>query len=67
MVGFVVVKPKGKTVPTAKQDAAALSAQITGDLNTAKTLAKTKVAANNVSLGEARRTASSCSRCSQRR
>ena len=29
MVGFVVVKPKGKTVPTAKQDAAALSAQIT--------------------------------------
>jgi plastocyanin len=52
MVGFVVVKPKGKTVPTAKQDAAALKTQITGDLNTAKGLAKTKVAADNVSLGE---------------
>ncbi len=53
MVGYVVVKPKGKPVPTAKQDAAALTTQVTGDLQTAKNLAKTKVAADNVSLGEA--------------
>jgi plastocyanin len=53
MVGFVVVKPKGKSVPTAKQDAAAAAAQVTVSARALKKLAKTRVPANHVSLGEA--------------
>jgi plastocyanin len=53
MVGFVVVKPKGKPVPSAKQDAAALVAQVTVAAKAAKKLANTRVPANHVSLGEA--------------
>jgi plastocyanin len=53
MIGYVVVKPKGKSVPSAAQDAAALKAQITTDVLSAKKLAKTKVAPDHVSLGVA--------------
>jgi plastocyanin len=52
MVGFVVVKPKGKTVPSAAQDAAAVGAQIKRDILSAKKLAKTKLPADTVSVGE---------------
>jgi plastocyanin len=51
MVGYVVVRAKGKAVPSAKQDAAALKRQLTTDLLAAKKLASTKIAANHVSLG----------------
>jgi plastocyanin len=53
MVGFVVVKPKGAKVPSAKQDAAALNKQLTTDIAGAKKLATSKVPANQVRLGEA--------------
>src|ERR1700722_4408338 len=53
MVGFVVVKPKGKPVPTAKQDAAATTAQVAVAARAFKKLAKTRIPANHVSLGEA--------------
>jgi plastocyanin len=53
MVGFVVVKPKGKTVPSAAQDAAALTSQITNDVLASKKLANKKPGKNKVSLGEA--------------
>lgn len=52
MVGFVVVKPKSKRIPTAKQDAAALTQQITTIVASAKQLALTKVPAGQVSVGE---------------
>jgi plastocyanin len=53
MVGYVVVKPKGKSVPSAAQDRAALTSQITTDVLSAKKLARAKVPADHVSLGEA--------------
>jgi plastocyanin len=53
MVGYVVVKAKGKPVPSRKQDAAALAGQLRTDLAALKKLAKTKVTSNHVSLGEA--------------
>jgi plastocyanin len=53
MIGYVVVKPKGKPVPSAKQDTAAITSQFTADVLTAKKLAKARVPANHVSLGEA--------------
>jgi plastocyanin len=52
MVGTVVVKPAGKPIPSAKQDAAATTAQITADLKAAKKLVATKLPADTVSLGE---------------
>jgi plastocyanin len=52
MVGYVVVRAKGKPIPSAKQDAAALTKQVTTDILSAKRLAGTKVPANHVSLGE---------------
>jgi plastocyanin len=51
MVGKVVVKPAGKPIPSATQDAAALAAQVTADVKAAKKAAKTKLPANTVSLG----------------
>ena len=51
MVGYVVVKPKGKSVPSAKQDAAALTQQVTSDIKGAKALATTKPKSNTVSVG----------------
>ncbi len=52
MVGFVVVKPKGQAIPSAKQDAAALAAQVTSDIKAAKKVATAKQPADTVSLGE---------------
>lgn len=51
MVGYVVVKPKHKPVPTAKQDRAALIAQVTAAVKSAKQIAGRKVATDTVSLG----------------
>ncbi len=53
MVGYVVVRPKGKSVPTAKQDAVALGVQVARAIATVKAAAKLKPAANHVSLGSA--------------
>lgn len=53
MVGFVVVKPKGKAVPSATADAAALAKQVTAAETTAKALFKTKPGKGKVSLGSA--------------
>jgi plastocyanin len=53
MVGYVVVKPKGKAIPSATQDAAAQKAQATTAVKQAKKLvANLKLPANTVSLGE---------------
>jgi plastocyanin len=53
MVGFIVVKAKGKPIPTAKQDKAAIAKQVKADETTAKALFSTKPSAKNkVSLGE---------------
>jgi plastocyanin len=51
MVGYVVVLAKGKPIPSATQDAAALTKQLTTDILSAKKLASTKVPADHVSLG----------------
>jgi plastocyanin len=53
MFGYVVVKPKGESVPSAAQDAAASKTQIITDVLSAKKLAKKKVPTDHVSLGEA--------------
>jgi plastocyanin len=52
MIGTIVVKPAGKAIPSAKQDAAATVAQVTADVKAAKKAAATKQPANTVSLGE---------------
>jgi plastocyanin len=51
MVGEVVVKPSGASVPSDAQDAAALTQQVKSDLKVAKKLATTKVRAGQVSVG----------------
>lgn len=51
MVGYVVVRAKGKSVPSATQDVASLTKQFTTDVRSAKKLAKTKVGADRVYLG----------------
>ena len=51
MFGTVVVLAKGKPVPTRKQDAAALTRQLTTDILAANKLTKIKQPANHVSLG----------------
>jgi plastocyanin len=51
MVGYVVVKPKKASVPTAKQDTAAVTQQVTDDVKAAKRLATSKPPANTVDLG----------------
>jgi plastocyanin len=51
MVGEVVVLAKGKKVPTAAQDKATLAKEEAAYVKGAKKLDKTKVAADNVSLG----------------
>jgi plastocyanin len=53
MVGHVVVRAKGKPIPSARQDAASLTKQLTTDLLTIKKLASPRVPANHVDLGEA--------------
>ncbi|HEX3979224.1 MAG TPA: plastocyanin/azurin family copper-binding protein [Solirubrobacteraceae bacterium] len=52
MIGTVVVKPGGQTIPSAKQDAKAQAAQATVDIKGALKAAKAKLPANTVSLGE---------------
>jgi plastocyanin len=52
MVGFITVKPKAATIPSAKQDAASLLAQETAIVKSAKKLIKTKQPTNTVSVGE---------------
>jgi plastocyanin len=52
MIGYVVVKPKTASVPTAKQDTAAVTKQVIADVKAAKKLAATKPPANTVDLGE---------------
>jgi plastocyanin len=52
MIGTVVVKAAGASIPSAKQDAAATLAQVTSDIKAAKQVAKTKLPADTVSLGE---------------
>jgi plastocyanin len=51
MVGYVVVKPRRASVPTAKQDTAAVTQQVTADIKAAKRLAASKPPANTVDLG----------------
>jgi plastocyanin len=51
MIGYVVVRAKGEPVPSAQQDAAALTKQITAIIRTAKRLVSTKVPADTVSVG----------------
>jgi plastocyanin len=52
MIGTVVVKPAGKKIPTAQQDAKALTAQATAGIKAALKVAKPTLPANTVSLGE---------------
>ncbi len=51
MIGYVVVRPKSKPVPTAKQDATALTKQLTTDILGAAKLLKVKQPKDHVSLG----------------
>jgi plastocyanin len=53
MRGVIVVKPKGASTPTAAQDAAAIAAQQTRDAKIAKSLARTNVTGQRVSVGMA--------------
>jgi plastocyanin len=52
MIGTVVVKPAGASIPTAKRDAAATVAQATADVKAAARIVKAKQPANTVSLGQ---------------
>ncbi|MGZ4173598.1 MAG: cupredoxin domain-containing protein, partial [Solirubrobacteraceae bacterium] len=51
MVGYVVVRPKGKSIPTARQDSVALAVQLARGIAAVKAAAKLKPPANHVSLG----------------
>ncbi len=51
MVGYVVVRAKGKPIPSAQQDAASLTKELTTDIVSLKKLARTRVPADHVSLG----------------
>ena len=52
MVGYVVVKAKGASIPSARQVKAAELAQVTSDIKAAKKAAAAKPPVNTVSLGE---------------
>lgn len=52
MIGYVVVKAPGKPIPSAKQDAKALAAQVKAAEQTAKRVFTTKVPKNTVDLGQ---------------
>jgi plastocyanin len=51
MIGYVDVRAKGKTVPSAKQDKASVTKQLTTAIVAAGKLTKLKQPANHVSLG----------------
>jgi plastocyanin len=53
MKGTVTVRPKGKSVPSAKADKKALKRQVATSLATAKKLPKTQVPANTIDVGAA--------------
>jgi plastocyanin len=53
MTGIVIVKPKGKPVPTAAQNHAALVAQVKADILEAKALETAKVPKDTVHVGQA--------------
>jgi plastocyanin len=53
MVGYVVVRAKGKPIPSPRQDAATLQKDITRDLLLVKKLTRTKVPADHISAGAA--------------
>jgi plastocyanin len=53
MVGYVVVRAKGKQVPTAGQDAAALASQVRTDIAGIRAAARLSPSGNRVSLGSA--------------
>ena len=55
MVGYVIVASKGRPVPTAAQDSAALVRQITGDVKTAVRISRRKPPADTVDLGQSAR------------
>jgi plastocyanin len=52
MFGIVVVKPKGASIPTAKQDKATLAKQVASAIAGFKAAAKSKIPKNTVSVGE---------------
>ena len=52
MVGYIIVKAKGKKVPTAAQNTASVTSQITSDIKVAKGLANAKIPKDTVDLGE---------------
>jgi len=52
MVGYVVVKPTGQSIPTVGQDTAALTKQVTGDVKTAVRISRNKPPAHTVDLGQ---------------
>jgi plastocyanin len=52
MVGYVVVKPKNKPIPSAAQDQKSIVKQLTSDILAAKPLLHAKPPANHVDLGE---------------
>jgi plastocyanin len=51
MIGYVVVRAKGKPVPTAKHDGAAVTKTLTADILAAARLTRAKQPADHVSLG----------------
>lgn len=53
MIGYIVVKPQGTPVPSTKQDATALTAQVKADMAAAKRLAVQKTPRDQVALGAA--------------
>lgn len=52
MIGYVVVRPASKPIPSSAQDAATLRQEALNVLLSAKRLIKTKIPANHVSLGQ---------------
>lgn len=66
MDGYVVVKAKGKGIPSSRQDAAALAKQIRAAVKTAKRVFKTRSPKGEVSLGQQAETESRTTRCSRR-
>ncbi len=52
MIGYVVVRPKGKSIPSKKKDAATLQSEVNAQGAAAVKLTKVKQPADHVSLGE---------------
>jgi plastocyanin len=52
MVGYVVVKPTGQSIPSAAQDQATVHTQVAKDLSALKSVAKRKIARDTISVGD---------------